>query len=365
MIGKLLGNRLYLSALGVVMVFVVAVVYLFAAVLDRPLTTRPPQVKVEMTGTGGLYRGSQATYRGVKVGKVTGITLTDTGVEATVSLTGGDRIPASTRAVVRSLSPVGEQYLDFQPADDKGPFLHDGSRIEATSTDLPRSLGSTVVAINNVLRQVDDRKLHTVLSELATGLNGTGGEIGQIVDQGNQLLDTLDQTWPETQALIDGSGHALDIPTSQAGDLRRLAASAKQFARFLKSYDPELEKQLTKAPRQLTQLQSLVDEWARILPAFFPVFTRTARIITTHDPQFRSILANYARGLGSLRDVLKTGALKLELIPDKDARCGYGTSQLDPRSTSQRELVKTGHCPASFPRLQRGAAHAPGPVPAL
>jgi phospholipid/cholesterol/gamma-HCH transport system substrate-binding protein len=107
-----------------------------------------------------------------------------------------------------------------------------------------------------------------------------------------------------------------------------------------------------------------VQEWARILPAYFPVFTRFARILTTHDPQLRATLAGYARGIDTLGDVLRTGALKLELIPDKDARCGYGTAALDPRSTTRRELVKGGHCPASFPKLQRGAAHAPGPVPA-
>lgn len=360
----LLANRLYLSAIGVGLVFIVAVAYLFAAVLDQPLTARSDRVTVELAGTGGLYEGSSATYRGVKVGKVTDIELTPSGVEATVALTSDVPIPASALAKVRSLSPVGEQYLDLQPQDESGPYLHDGSRIRAASTDLPKSLGSTVVAVNDVLRQIDDAKLRTVLSELATGLEGSGEEIGQIVDQGEQILQALDQAWPETRSLIRGSGTTLDIPTSQAGDLRELATSANEFAQFLEEYDPELSQQLRSSPAQLRQMKALVDDWATVLPRFFPTFTRFARILTTRDPQFRSVLRNYAPGIDTLGALLSGGSLKLQLIADKDARCRYGTTAQDPRSTQRRELQGGGRCAASFERLQRGAAHAPGPVPA-
>ena len=67
----ILSDRLYLSAVGIVAVFLVAVAYLFAAVLDQPLTSRPVNVEVELEQTGGLFEGSAVTYRGIKVGKVT------------------------------------------------------------------------------------------------------------------------------------------------------------------------------------------------------------------------------------------------------------------------------------------------------
>ena len=172
-VGSVLTNRLYLSALGVLMVLVVTVAYLYAAVLDQPLTSRPDQVTVQLRNAGGLFEGSAVTYRGVKVGKVTQIQITDGGVEATVSLTSSEQIPEDSLAKVRSLSPVGEQYLDFQPRTADGPFLGDGSVVTAESTDLPKSLSSTVIAINKVLRQVDDRKLRSLLVELSTGLKGT------------------------------------------------------------------------------------------------------------------------------------------------------------------------------------------------
>ena len=241
-------NRWVLAVALVFTVFALSIAYLFAVVLDRPLTSTPPTVKVMLTSTGGLFAGSEATYRGVKVGKVTSIKLTPEGVQADVSLTNQDlKIPASTRARVRSLSPVGEQYVDFEPTALTGPYLKNGSIIQAASTELPQTLGSTVVAVNGLLKQIDATKLHSMLDELATGLNGTGLQIGQIVDQGQEILQTLQTVWPQTSDLIDTSSKALEIPVSQEGDLTTLATSAKQFAAFLKDYNPTLVKQLQKA----------------------------------------------------------------------------------------------------------------------
>lgn len=358
----LVTNKLYLSVVGVIAVFVVCVFYLFASVLGRPLTSSPPTVRVMMSATGGLYQGSEATYRGVKVGKVTAIRLTGSGVEADVQLTGDAKIPANTTARVRSLSPVGEQYVDFEPTSTSGPYLRDGSTIAATSTDLPTTLGSTVVAVNGLLKQVDATKLHRLLGELATGLGGTGEDIGQIVDQGQLILADLQKAWPQTSDLIDNAGTALDIPVSQAGDLKKLASSAREFAAFLKDYDPTLTQQLVQAPQQLKTTQDLVAQWGEILPGFFDVATPFLEFLNSYNPHLRTTLAQYAAGINALGDVLHGGKLNLALIADRDARCSYDTTPTDPRSTSRRPLQAGGSCPASFPQLQRGAAHAPGPV---
>lgn len=359
---SLLTNKLYLSAVGVVAVFLLALAYLFSSVLERPLTSTPPTVKVMLTSTGGLFAGSEATYRGVKVGKVQAIKLTDTGVEADVSLTQGIKVPASSTARVRSLSPVGEQYVDFEPTTAHGPYLKNGSVIKATATELPQSLASTVVAVNGLLQQIDPKKLHSLLGELATGLNGTGLDIGHILDQGQQIIATLQQVWPQTSDLIDNGGKALDVPVSQAGDLQTFATSAKQFAAFLKDYNPTLVKQLAKAPRELRTTEGLVKEWGAILPGFFDAVTPFLTFLNSYNPHIRTTLADYAGGLSALGAVLHGGKLHLALIADRDTRCSYGTSSTDPRSTTRRPLQKNGSCPASTPNLQRGAAHAPGPV---
>lgn len=361
-IGALLRDRLWQSLIGVVAVFALTLVYLYSSVLDTPLLHGTRTIRVEMAATGGLFEGSAVTYRGVKVGKVHSINLSPDGVVATVVLTSSDRIPVRSLAKVRSLSPVGEQYLDFQPQTSAGPYLEDGAVVPATATDLPATLASTVISVNKLLGQVDDRKLHTLLSELATGLAGTGQDVGRLVDQGSVLLADLDRLWPETNRLIDNSGPVLDIGTSKATEIRQLAVSARQFAAFLKDYDPELRSTLRRAPEQIAQLRALVADASNLLPGFLGVAVRFSDLFVPYAPHLGGILATYAPGLGVLGEAIRGGKLLIEGIPQRSSRCDYGTPRRDPKNPARRPLVTTGHCPGSEEHLQRGAAHAPGPV---
>jgi ABC-type transporter Mla subunit MlaD len=72
-------------------------------------------ITLELPAAGGLYRFSNVTYRGVQIGKVTAIALTAHGAKATLSLDTSPKIPADVKAEVRSISAVGEQYVDLRP----------------------------------------------------------------------------------------------------------------------------------------------------------------------------------------------------------------------------------------------------------
>ena len=99
-------------------------------------------VTLELPAAGGLYRFSNVTYRGVEIGKVTDVRAIDgRRVDATLSLATSPRIPANLVAKVRSVSAVGEQYVDLQPPNDAPPFLHDGSVIVLGQTAIPEPVG--------------------------------------------------------------------------------------------------------------------------------------------------------------------------------------------------------------------------------
>jgi len=362
MLVAILRDRLWQSLFGVIVVFVLTVAYLFNSVLDTPLLGGTKVVEVEMASTGGLFEGSAVTYRGVKVGKVRKIVLTDSGVRATIAITSKDKIPASSAAQVRSLSPVGEQYLDFQPATNSGPFLKDGSVIPASATDLPKTLASTVIAVNKVLDQVDSEQLHTLLVELSTGLAGTGEDLGKLIEQGQALLVDLNSVWPETDRLLTNSDKVLDIGLSRATEIRDLATSSKKFARFLKNYDPELRSTLAAAPGQIKQLQALVSDASTVLPTFFDEAVPFSDLLRSYSPHLSALLATYGPGLGVLGQAVRGGVLYIEGIAQRPTKCVYDVERRDPKNAEQRPLVRNGHCPAGTPNLERGAAHAPGPV---
>lgn len=358
----LLRSPLHLSLLGVLAVLVITVAYIFGAVLDTPLLSRPMEVTVRMAATGGLFEGSAVTCRGVKVGKVQQIRLTSSGVEARIQLTADTEIPRDSAAKVRSLSPVGEQYLDFQPRRSGGPWLQDGSVVTASSVDLPKTLASTVISIDKLLGQVDDRKLHTLLTELSVGLSGTGTELGRTLQQGRLIVGDLNRLWPATERLLVNAGTVGDIGIDQAANIRSLARSSRQVASFLRAYDPQLRKTLERGPNQIRQLRALVRDATRELPGWFRDAIFFTDLFGAHEPHLRALFAAYSPGIGVLGKAIRNGQLMVDGIPQRDQRCRYRTARRSPRETHQRPLVTDQHCPGSFPRLQRGAAHAPGPV---
>ena len=80
-------------------------------------------VTLHLPDTGGLYRFSNVTDRGVQVGRVTRVDPTAAGATAELSLDTSPRIPADVQANVRSVSAVGEQYVDLMPRAGGPPFL--------------------------------------------------------------------------------------------------------------------------------------------------------------------------------------------------------------------------------------------------
>lgn len=359
---SLLTQKIYLSLIGVIVIFVVFASYLVAAVLDTPLTSRPKQVTVEMDYTGGLFDGSAVTYRGVKIGKVTEVELNDEGlVEATVSLVTTKRIPKSSVVKIRSLSPVGEQYVDFQPRSEDGPYLEDGDRIPASATQLPETLGATVVNIKALLDQIDAKNVKTALSEIAIGLEGTGDGLGRLVDQGDVLLADIEKNWPLTQRLLRNGNTVLRIAPSLESEIGTIATSSEQVAAFLKQFDPTFQKLLSGAPRQMRQLEALLKDAEEILPALLDQSIALNDVLAAREPHVRALLQAYGPGVGGLANTFVDGELKLSALIAGQRICEYGTSRRSP-TEARRELQTGGRCAASFGGLQRGAAHTPAPL---
>ena len=88
-------------------------------------------VTMELPKSGGLYESGNVTYRGTKVGRVESVRLTDTGVEAVLSLTSGIKIPSDLTAEVHSQSAVGESYVMLLPRNGTSPPLKNGDVIAA------------------------------------------------------------------------------------------------------------------------------------------------------------------------------------------------------------------------------------------
>ena len=85
------------TIVGIVGMFAMVVFYIQAPTL---LGVGKMTITLELPATGGLYRFSNVTYRGVQIGKVTAVGLTSHGAKATLALDTSPKIPADLQAQV-------------------------------------------------------------------------------------------------------------------------------------------------------------------------------------------------------------------------------------------------------------------------
>lgn len=359
-----LTSKLNISALGVFLVFLGCVAYILTAVLDVgiPLISAAKTIKVDLNSTGGLYVGAPVAYRGVTIGRVTNITFTPTGVQADARVDSGNDIPASTQVKVKSLSPVGEQYLDFEPGSNNGPYLQDGSTVVGNADSVPETLAKTVISVNNLLNQIDAKQLQTILDESNKALAGTSGDLGRLADQGTALVNDLNQHWSNFDNVLTNGNTLLKIGDQYGGQIVQASTDFRSFAQWLKSYTPTLVATLKSAPTEIAQIQAVLHDAQQTVPTFLALGGQVTALLASYNPQLQALLVNFAPGINTLSAAVRGGALHMSLIVQQDQRCMYSTTQQSPDQASTRPLQTQGQCPGSFQWLQRGAAHAPGPV---
>ena len=85
-------------------------------------------ITVKLPQAGGLFPGGNVTYRGVEIGRVRAVRLTETGAEAELQMDSDVHVPANLDAQVHSVSAVGEQYVELLPRTGKGPSLKDAGK---------------------------------------------------------------------------------------------------------------------------------------------------------------------------------------------------------------------------------------------
>ena len=346
------------AAFGLLAILIVTVTYLYGGILGKSVTQRPLRVTVAMERTGGLYEGSSVSYRGVRVGAVDRIEVAADGVEATVSIDPGTRIPRDSTAVVRTLSPAGEQFLDFQPASTSGPYLRSGSRVAADRTSTPTSVAATLSAVDRLMSQVDARDLRTVLDELHAAF-AQPEDLGRIVDSSRSILTTLDERWPETVRTLRNGRTVLRTGSDLGDEFREFAGSAKSLMAWLETYDPRLRSILDETPGQVDDMRRLVSVFALKLPGVLGRVASITDILADRDPHLRALLEAFPRGLARLADSIKDGRLQTEMLVSPGEVCSYG---VDERSAKEpvRRPVEPGHtCTVEFDGGQRSSSHVP------
>ncbi|HKN98059.1 MAG TPA: MlaD family protein, partial [Pseudonocardiaceae bacterium] len=243
--------------IGVLVVGFIAVKY---ANLGRYVGVRGYYVvKLELAQAGGIFPNAAVTYRGVQVGRVGAVNLTDTGVEADLDIDASAApIPTNVHAAVANLSAVGEEYVDLRPQANRGPYLTDGATIAKDSTQLPLPVTDLLTSIDSLAASVPARSLRTVVNELGTAFQGQGPNLQVLLDTSGSLTHGATQDLPDSTGLIDNSTTVLSTQDGESNALQSFSNSLRLLAGQLDVSDSDIRRLITATPQAATQVSELL-----------------------------------------------------------------------------------------------------------
>jgi phospholipid/cholesterol/gamma-HCH transport system substrate-binding protein len=328
-------------------------------------------VTLELPAAGGLYRFSNVTYRGVRVGKVTAVGLTADGAKATLSLNTSPKIPANLQAEVHSVSAVGEQYVDLRPRTDSPPYLHDGSVIAMRDTTIPQPIGPVLDRGNTLIATIPKDKVSGLLDEAFKGFNGAGYDLESLIDSAAKVSGDLKPVADRTRTLFDDTAPLLDSQAETTDAIRTWTRSLAGVTEQLVMNDPQVRTLLQTGPGALDEASRLLNQVKPTLPVLLANLTTIGQIAVTYHASLEQLLVLLPPSVANTQAYSSTG--NAAGIPNGDFEfgledppaCTVGflppSSWRHPADTSEIDTPDGLYCklPQDSPVTVRGARNYP------
>ncbi|MDL9936215.1 MlaD family protein [Gordonia sp. ABSL1-1] len=258
--------------------------------VQAPLGIGRINVTLESEVTGGLYRFSNVSYRGVDVGRVTAVELTDTGVRATLSIDSDERIPADLDAQIRSMSAIGEQYVDLRPRTSSGPYLQDGSVIRAENVATPAPVAPMLEKLNALVTSIPKQQLFTLVNELNEGLGGQGYDLQSLLDSGSTISAEMNTVAMPTRTLIHDALPLVDSQIQSTDAIRIWTSSLDRVTGQLVTNTPQVRKLLADGPGFADEVTKTLDSVKLTLPVLLGNITSVGQLLVTYNAGLEQVL---------------------------------------------------------------------------
>jgi phospholipid/cholesterol/gamma-HCH transport system substrate-binding protein len=282
--------RIQLAIFAVVGIIGIVAMFFFYIQLPTLVGIGRMTVTLELPATGGLYRFSNVTYRGVQVGKVTAVALTANGAKATLSLGTSPKIPANLQADVLSVSAVGEQYVDLRPRTDSAPYLRDGSVIAMHDTTIPQAVGPMLDQVNALIKSLPKNKIGQLLDESFQAFNGAGYDLGSLSDSTSRISADANSVVDRTRTLTEDTGPLLDSQAKTADSVRTWARSLAGISDVVATDDSRVRTLLQNGPGAADEASRLFEQIKPTLPVLLANLTTIGQIGVTYHPSLEQLL---------------------------------------------------------------------------
>ncbi|MBF6514770.1 MCE family protein [Nocardia cyriacigeorgica] len=359
-------HRILYSTIGLVLVLIIGAAYLLVNVMRINPLRGTYTVTVTLDRSGGLQPGNDVTLRGFRVGKVDSIELINGGsaIAATAEIDDRYDIAVDTVVAVQALSAAGEQYIDFRPDTDQGPFLTDGSVIEYNpdTVHTPTPVWAVLDDTSALIAQIDPKHFDVILNELDIALSGGPDQLRSLIDGVSLVAAGLDSLLPQTANLIANLRTIASTTSMAQPDLGTLSRNSGVLFEQFNNANAELQSVLSQAPGQFASLGAVLDTTTDPITGLVNNFVAITKAAQLRTPAMRALfpaleLGGAALGVPAHDNEFHT-ILDIWLRP----YCQYQSTPASPQVVSDGTMPKWNYCENPPPGQQiRGAVNAPRP----
>ncbi|HET6963207.1 MAG TPA: MlaD family protein [Acidimicrobiales bacterium] len=329
------------------------------------VVNQPYHVKVVLPTAGGIYQDAYVTYRGVEVGKVSGLQLEQDRVVAVLAINHGTHIPSDVTASVRQLTAAAEQYMDLVPAGSDPPssWLGPGSVIPEDRTSIPVSVGTLLNTVNSLVGSLNPQDVNTLSSALATGLRDAGGDLHAIIADGNTLVSALQSAIPGTNQLINAGNTVLSTFNATSGDFAQFSANLNALSAQVKDSNSALIALLQNGGTAGSAFNGFLSRYGSSTVALINDLAGSTDVAYQRQDAVRALFEVLPLFATDVSETVSGGQVHFKIdFNTSSPVCPYTPMLPQPTQADPSTANLTGGCATVAPNmLQRGADKAPPP----
>jgi len=301
--------------IGAVSIMVIALLIVLALKADDlPLIGGGTTYYADFSEAGGLKSGDEVRIAGVRVGKVSDISLDGNKVKVAFKVKSDSGFGDDTGAAIKVRTLLGEMYLDLEPAGSGQ--LDSGATIPESRTQSPYDVVQAFSGLANTAGKIDTNQLAKALTSIAdltrstpksfrdalSGVSRLSRNLAAKDDRINTLLknldrvtSTLDERDQDIVGLMGDAKTLFDALVQRRQAVHNLLVSTTQLSQQLDGLISDTRADLKPA---LTHLDDVVkvlnknednlDQTLRLAGPFYRVFAN----VLGNGPWFDSYIQN-------------------------------------------------------------------------
>ncbi|MQA60398.1 MAG: MCE family protein [Actinophytocola sp.] len=255
-----------------------------------------------------LLENDDVRISGVRVGQVTDVRVADRNqAEVEFAVDAGKRLPTSTTATVKFRNLVGQRYvsLDPGPEADGPPLPNDGSgRIPIENTRPALDLTELFNGFRPLFTALSPKDINQLSYQIIQVMQGEGGTvesllahtasltttlaekdqvIGEVINNLNVVLDTLNAKGPQVKETVDTLQRLVSGLAEDAKPIGDAVESIDDLARTTSGFLTDARKplkddiaELGRATKLLNDNEDLIEHWITFGPEKYTTIGRTA-----------------------------------------------------------------------------------------